>query len=309
MKKNILILALAAMVGFGASAREISAKTGAKAGEKACDTACDKQYLPQKGDFAIGVDVVPLFLPLANAIGGNKAEVSDVVVAGNPFLFEEFSFKPNASILAKYMITDNWAVKANLGIIVSDKRDRRYVKDDLKQYLDPNSMAKVVDQAKTVKGGATLQVGGEYRVGKKRVQGVFGFGILAGVYSENVSYRYGNEITDLNRTPSSAFQNSGVSVPSGYRVTEYRHDGAVGCLGLYGSAGVEWFVAPKISLGAEVSLNYYATFAGQGIAKSEGFNTAYNAIETRTDLITPGDRSHHFGTDNIGGALNLTFYF
>ncbi|MCM1309572.1 MAG: hypothetical protein NC301_00920 [Bacteroides sp.] len=297
MKKNILILALASMVGLGASAQETAEKQ------------CCKQYLPQKGDFAIGVDVVPLFLPLANAIGGNKAEVSDVVLSGNPFLFDEFSVKPNASILAKYMLTDNWAVKANLGIVVNDKRNRVYATDDLNTYLDPNSSAKVIDQTKTVKGGATLQVGGEYRIGKKRVQGVFGFGILAGVYSDKTSYSYGNEITDLNRTPSTGINSYISVVPSGYRITEYRHEGAVGCLGFYGSAGFEWFVAPKISLGAEVSLNYYSTFAGKGIVKSEGFNTAYNKVEQRTDLYTPGNISHHFGTDNIGGALNLTFYF
>ena len=292
MKKYIATLAMAAVMsaGMGAAAHETE----------------QKQYLPEAGDFAIGVDVVPLL----KTIGGSFSRKEDVPVGGNPFKYDNQFPSPTVSVMGKYMLTDQWGVRVNLGVRVSSKNNRLYAPDDLGLYLDPNSAAQVVDRCKTTQSGGSLMAGAEYRIGKRRVQGVFGFGVLFGFSTNKTSYGYGNEVTEFNRTPSTVM-NPDINgpFPDDYRVTEAYTAGPNFAAGAYGSAGVEWFVAPKIALGAEVNLNIYGVWASKGYVKSEGYNEAYRQVETRTDLITPGDRSFNLGTENIGGSLYMTFYF
>lgn len=275
--------------------------------QEQCETGkvC-KQYLPEKGDFALGVDLIPLF----KTIGGSFRSSENVPVGGTPFTYDMMNPKPNVSILGKYMLTDRWALKANLGLIVNSRSNKSYCGDDLGLFLNGDSEAKVVDNRKTTQAGGTLSIGAEYRFGKRRVQGIVGFGIMGGFSTFKTNYTYGNKLTDLNRTPTNSFGNEVTAgVPDGYRITEYRSPGANGVLGAYGSLGAEWFVAPKIALGAEVDLSFYGVFSHKGVAKSEGYNEAYEKITTRTDLLTPGDNTISFGTDNIGAALYISFYF
>ena len=103
-----------------------------------------RQYLPEHGDFAIGIDVMPLLKTIGNAF--NKDE--SVPVGGSPFVYGDNNsmyLKPNVSIAAKYMLSDSWGLKLNLGIAVRNNQNRYYVNDDLNGYLDPNSGAKVTD--------------------------------------------------------------------------------------------------------------------------------------------------------------------
>lgn len=294
MRKNILALALAA-VSFGAVAQQPAETTATR-------------YLPEKGDFAFGVDVLPLF----KAIGGSYNDDETPGVGGTPFSpdVESSYVKPNVSLMGKYMISDRWGVKVNLGLTFSNKQKRLYAPDDLDAALSTGE-AKVVDSRKTTRTGGSLMAGMEYRLGKRRVQGVFGFGALFAFTTDKVTYSYGNAMTDINQNPSTAFpdQDQTLSIPYGYRVTECNYDGPNFVAGVYGSAGAEWFVAPKIAIGATVDLYVYGAFGSKGYVKSEGYNQAYGRVEERTDLYTPGNRGFNFGTDNLGGSLYMTFYF
>lgn len=291
MKKAILSLAVlvAGAGAFSAYADEEVAK---------------KQYLPEKGNFAIGVDVMPVL----RTLGGAFNTTSNVPVGGTPFSYQDMFIKPDVALHGKYMVTDNWAVKANFGVVVNNYNKRYYVADDLEHALDPNSEAKVIDTESTTRSGMTLKLGAEYRLGKHRVQGVFGVGAMFGFSTYAKSYSYGNAITELNRTPSS-ISVSGLNIPAGYRPLSAQADGANFMYGVYGSAGAEWFVAPKISLGADVNLSLYGLAAAKGKVKSEGYNEAYMSVEQRTDLVSPGNNGVVFGTDNLGGSLYLSFYF
>ena len=52
---------------------------------------------------------------------------------------------PCASIMGKYLLKDNLAIKANVGFIISSVNDQYYVVDDAAVMLDPLSKAKVLD--------------------------------------------------------------------------------------------------------------------------------------------------------------------
>ena len=79
--------------------------------------------------------------------------------------------------------------------------------------------------------------------------------------------------------------------------------------GVAGRVGVEYFVAPKLSFGGEVSLVVAEGFDRGSYTKSEGVNKTTVKVETHTELISPASRQFHIGTENLGGKLFMMFYF
>ncbi|RGN46076.1 MULTISPECIES: hypothetical protein [unclassified Bacteroides] len=281
---------------------------GVSAQEKA-----EKQYLPEEGDWAIGIDVVPLLKYVGNAFNGSQENEIESL-GGAPFTKNNKNFRnrmlmPDVSIMGKYMLTDEWALRANVGIMVRSEYDRRYVKDDKAALLNPLSNDKVIDKAHHSRNGMSIAVGAEYRKGSKRVQGVFGAGLLFAFQNDKTTYSWGNEMTTINQNPSIAFDRNNETMLGDNRILKNNGQGSDFYTGITGSAGVEWFIAPKISLGAEVNLSLYYLFGNQTYIESEGYNTSTQKIETRTDLVSPGNRGFYIGTESLGGSLNMTFYF
>lgn len=260
-------------------------------------------YLPKKGDWAVGVDFVPLFRTIGGAFN-----TTETPIGGKAFDYDDMYTRPDVAIMGKYMVSDKWSLNVTLGVNVACKNYRNYVVDDAAAYLDPLSNAKVVDKNKVTKSGASLMIGAEYRLGQRRVQGIFGVGLLAGLSGFSSDYTYGNKITELNQRPSTAFTDLEVVKP-GYRVVKANSNGLNGAVGVYGSMGAEWMVAKQVAIGAKVDLYLYGAFSSNGYVKSEGWNDAYKCVDQRTDLVTPGNWSINFGTDNIGASLYCMFYF
>ena len=262
-----------------------------------------KNYLPEEGDIAIGVNVKPVFKYVGNIFNGNTNNEMDYL-GGEPVTTSEFknSILPDVSIMGKYMLSDSWGVRANVGLMFGTDKEKRYVQDDKALLLNPFDETKLIDQRNITKNGLSLMLGAEYRTGSDRIQGVFGAGVLLGVISQKTTYHYANAVTSVNQQPSSAW-------PSGaYRPLKVKADNGV-FYGITGSAGVEWFVAPKVSLGAEVNLSLYGINSGQQYTESEGYNSSITQVEIRTDLTSPGDGKVRFGTENLGGSLYMAFYF
>lgn len=295
MKKIISCLLIALLPMAAASAQE----------------KAQKQYLPEEGDWALGIDVIPLLKYVGNAFNGNTN--NDITyLGGAPFVKENARFKnrglmPDVSIQGKYMLTDEWGLRANIGLMLRSKYDNRYVTDDAAAALNGLSEDKVVDQAHNWRNGMSIMLGSEYRKGSKRVQGVFGFGVLFAFQNDKTTYTYGNEMTAINQTPSTNF--AGIYDANNRRLTKTNGKASDFYAGITGSAGIEWFVAPKISLGAEVNLSMYYIFGGQQYEEREGYNANLGRVETRTDLVRPRYREFYLGTESLGGSLNMTFYF
>ena len=55
---------------------------------------------------------------------------------------------------------------------------KRYVRDDQAAVLNPLGEEKVEDRIRNNKSGVSVMLGVEYRKGERRVQGVFGAGVL-----------------------------------------------------------------------------------------------------------------------------------
>ena len=139
----------------------------------------DKRYVPEVGDFAIGIDVKPIFNYMGNLFNGTTdneiEEIGGQPVAGDNDDFAIDDIAPDVSIMGKYMLTDNWALRANIGIMMRTNTDRAYVKDDLAFINNPLSEAKLIDSRTQSRNGFSAMLGAEYHKGTRRVQGIFGF--------------------------------------------------------------------------------------------------------------------------------------
>lgn len=288
--KKIAIFALALLTVAGASAQET---------EK-------KEFKPQAGDWAVGVDMAPVFKFVGNVFNGSTDNGLDKL-GGSPSV-RTFDIRPDVSLLGKYMITDNFGIRANIGLKINTHTDRAYVQDDAALLDNPLSEQKVIDAVRTANHGGSILMGVEYRKGKRRVQGVFGGGILFAFSQNTTAYNYGNALTDVNQRPSVS-DPSGAYGRNGYRLLKDYSNSKDFYTGLTGSAGFEWMVAPKVAFGMEVNLSLYYVFGAQRYTQSEGFNPSTGEVEIRTDLVSPGNNEFYFGTESLGGSLYMCFYF
>jgi len=287
-------------------------------------------WLPAQGEFFLGFSVDPF----ANFIG-------QMFVGTTPTSYTRGAYNiggqtlytaPFVSIMGGYMLTDNLAVKANIGVIVNYTRTIYNVLDD-KAYFE-NSFAREIvnDVKKNGQYGGSFAAGVEYRVGKRRVQGVFGAGLVYAFQTNSTKYSYGNQITALNQIPTTASElgapasalspATGVFVgnpePGMYAATRLINDATSPAgsdifwhrFGLYTSVGVEWFVAPKIALGLNVNLDLLYKWSNNVCKQYEGYNLLTGEVDTYTDIRNISNYSGvTFGTENIGANIYLNFFF
>lgn len=318
MKKffSILLVAALALPMFAAGEKE----TPEQKANKDYST-----WLPAKGDWSVGFSVDPLATFLGNIFNGTvNNTLGDF--SGDPLLGSVVGDAkynslyggagqavPMASIMGSYMLSDKLAVRANIGLGMTVKSNNAYVIDDAAAFIDPLSRAKVVDTKNYSRTFGSIALGVEYRVGKTRpVQGVFGGGINYAFGQISYKYSYGNAISEANQVPT--IQDPALyDVVAGYmpnaRPLSSQADDLIHMFGVYGTAGVEWFVAPKIALGASVNLGIYYEVNPARATVYEGWNTMSMKVEKYKELVAPASHGFHFGTENIGANLYVAFYF
>ena len=293
-------------------------------------------WLPQEGEFSIGFSVDPFanFLGKMFSTGANPGNYTrNEAGTGYNIGGQGLGYNPNGarltspvvSIMGNYMVSDNLGVKFNVGLIVDYQRDIANVQDDAARFLDPFSTAMVQDVWKHGEYGGSFSAGIEYRLGKKRVQGVFGIGAMYVFQTSSNKYSYGNGLSQINQQPTSAYDTYAIYdpadpdciVPPYYSAMRLTNDAMSGeheafwhRAGLYTSVGVEWFVAPKIALGMNVNLDLLYKWSSNVCRQYEGYNLLTGEVETYTDV--EGLRNYSgvtFGTENIGANLYVNFFF
>lgn len=307
MKKSILLTGIL-LACLCSAAVTVSAKDGKEKKDVS-------EYLPEAGDFAISVSANP-FINFVGNIFNNTAYQTIGTFGGDPYDVVGINQPaPAVSIAGKYMLTDELGLRVNLGWIHDANTQNDYVPDDAELTNDPLSGKKLTDSHITRRSGGSFSAAIEYRVGKRRVQGVFSAGLMYAFTYDRTKYTYGNAITEINQNPSVAFPNSEMDpalVPDGFSSMRYLsifNDSPSNYAGLILSAGIEWFVAPKVSIGGEVNISALYNWTKATYYTGEGFNTISNAVETWTELESPSSHGFSFGTGNIGSNLSVTFYF
>jgi hypothetical protein len=264
--------------------------------------------LPESGDYALGFDAVPFFDFMLNVsnIMNNTGQTSQ-----HPGYVSGFS----NVIVGKYFMEDDMAIRVKVGINMGSSTSVLYFDDPADIFAnptDPDSWGEISDVTKS--GGSLIVLGGgvEYRRGHNRLQGFYGGEALIGVQTSKTTNEYGVEIT------ADAITNgytNGDGSPLSPRIL-YSKSGADITFGLRGFVGVEYFFAPKISVGAEFGWGFGLMTDARGEVEVESWNATDNVVETEVTEGSTGGMSFGFGVDDgasqilaPSSALNLIFHF
>ncbi|MBK9273860.1 MAG: hypothetical protein IPM49_04880 [Flavobacteriales bacterium] len=281
MRKTVLFAAaISAATAVTAQTGEITSNRG-------------ENWLSQDGDWGLTIDATPFIGYAGNLFNGTTGNAVPSWISAStwdPYNWSgggdegAFGSVTRAVIGVKKLKNANTAFRGRLRLGFYSHKETVLVPDA--GSTDPNATV----ENSTKWGGNTIQIGVglEKRVGSTRVVGVYGADLNFGIAGQKKSFEYGNSLEN-----------------TGSRITEEKMGGAL-MVGLNAFVGVEWFVAPKVSLGAEY---------GWGLMlASKGFNTTSwdrAAGDNGPGEIEGGTKVNDFGVDtnNNGVSINMNFYF
>ncbi len=304
--KKLIISALFAMGVMGAYAQTAEAPQA-----EVPLTKSGYKFLPEAGDYALGISANPFLNYLGNAFNGNM---------GNNFVNNGFGNANNsfgdAVIYGKYFLSADQAVRAKLVINTGQDIYKQTVQDDYAESQPGYNYQTVVDVVKDGRTAVGLNVGYEFRRGYRRLQGFYGAELGVG-YSTGgtTSYEYANPITADNQSPSHAtfdqnFQTTGVN-PQGTvaeRDIEVNRGNRFDVM-LGGFAGVEYFIFPKLSIGGEIGLQFSAYTVGQTETTTETWNANLGQV-LESSVREKRDKASGLRFQTMPqGNLFMMFYF
>lgn len=283
MKKTVLFaVALAATTAVTAQTGEITSNRG-------------ENWLSQDGDWGLTIDATPFLNYAGNLFNGTSGNAAPSWSSynswdpygwgtGNSEIGTVFGGTTRATIGVKKLVDANTAYRGRVRLGFYSYKQTDEVAD--LGSTDPNAVVEDV----TKWGGNTIQlgVGLEKRIGSTRVVGVYGADFNLGIAGEKKTYEYGNTLEN-----------------QGSRITEEKKGGAF-MIGLNAFAGVEWFMAPKMSLNAEYSWGLMMSSMGYGTSSFERVSG-----DTQPTEVNNGPKKNTFGidTNNNGVSIGMNFYF
>ncbi len=284
MKKLFLSLLVFSCISFAAVAQTETDNTTEVVNKRGV------ALLPKAGDFALGVDATPFLEYMGNFFGKQNDNWAP-------------SFGNNFVIYGKYFLENDRAIRARLNLDLGSTTYKNMVPDDVS--TDPDATKD--DVMKSSSTDITLGIGYEFRRGRGRLQGFYGGEFALGFSSSKEKYEYGNAFSSTNSNPTTTtdFYDGDYSSQSG-RYTEYKYGTTFG-VGVNGFVGVEYFFAPQISIGAEVSVGLGYRANGKGKASYEYWDGTKVVSDSDEFYNTPKSSFGLF--TNTRGGIFLMFHF
>ena len=233
-------------------------------------------FLPEAGDWALGFDGTSLINYFGNIANGSTSNSLSLNNFENTFYGKKFKDEKTA-----------YRGMLRIGMGSSTQDSIRNQNSTTPSYTDSYNTS----------NGFTFIIGAglEKRRGAGRLQGLYGaqlmFGMLGG---GSTTTEYGLDLDPKSTTATS-------------RILE-NNNGSTLMFGLNGFAGVEYFILPKFSLGAEVNWGLSFQSTGEGELISESIDgSGITAIEKTT---TKSGGSSAFLLDNsVGANFKIMFHF
>jgi hypothetical protein len=315
MKKSVLVIALALGV-TGAFAQDLTSKKG-------------EPILPEAGDWAISMDANPIFNFVGNAFNGSGASVGTANSApGVNWL------NGNQTIIGKQFIDEKTAYRVLVRLGFTNQTTKGMVVSDAQTIAPvfPAQNAMVEDKFSSKNTNIGIGVGKEMRRGKTRLQGYYGADAMIWISMSGTKAKYGNTMSPTTAagtttTPSTTdfYDSNGngnttEALPLASRTVSTKSGMTFG-IGVRGFIGAEYFLFPKMSIGAEYGWGIGYQMSGKGKTSTETGGGAPYSIAT-IDSETSGSSKFGFDTDlnqgtifgfkgsNTGtGSLRVTFHF
>ncbi|MGB0886987.1 MAG: hypothetical protein ACPGSL_02590 [Vicingaceae bacterium] len=256
-------------------------------------------YLPEAGDWSIGFNATDLTAYAGNLFNGgnnNGGLQSGGWMSGT--VGQEIRFKMFKDEKTAYRL------RARIGFGSSSS-------DQVGLTYDHDADATTENQdyiinTKTSDGfSLVLGAGLEKRRGNTRIQGYYGgevfFGMLGGGTTKT------DDGSVLNDNYNGGFTTEGTA-----RTTEVKNGNTM-LVGLQGFIGVEWFFAPKVSLGAEYTWGLSFRNNGESETTKEYWGTTFgstadDSLIEFTDATNGANGSFSLDTGH-NAMLNLQFHF
>jgi hypothetical protein len=264
------------------------------------------------------------------------------------------------AIQGKYFKDASTAYRATLRIGLNNQKNKNAVAEFVAPSAgDVAALSEAPEQKFDVRRASTrnivLGVGLEKRRGKTRLQGIYGADLLVWGGNTRERFKYGNDLTQSDNTSTAFNENlnasgngsaivyttdwstqgyatnvttalTGYQRVDGARALKRKTNGVIG-VGVRAFIGVEYFVAPKVSIGGEFGwgLGYQLNTKNKATWDAEGTGSAAGSTQTageiKTKDATNGGGQFIIDTDRnatnsatynlLGGSGNirLNFYF
>ena len=308
MKKSVLVIALAFGV-TGAFAQDLTSKKG-------------EPILPEAEDWAISLDADPMFQFVGNAFNGNTSNNAPSVGWLNS----------NQTIIGKKFIDEKNAYRVLVRLGFTNQTYKNMVADNsiVTPAVFPAQDGEVEDKFKMKNTNIAIGVGKEMRRGKTRLQGYYGADAMIWISTSGSKYEYGNTMSatlaaGTTPTPTSTSWDPTTGAvtgeaPAGSRTLSTKSGMTLG-IGVRGFIGAEYFIFPKIAIGAEYGWGIGYQMSGKGKTVIETTGGA-GPVVAEQEYISSGSSKFGFDTDlnqgnifgfkgsNSGtGSLKVTFHF
>lgn len=313
--KSLLIASVFAVTAGSVSAQDLTSKKG-------------EPFLPEAGDWAISFDATP-FLNYFGQMFSNAGATSPTAgyTNGYPWAIKGKMFK-DASTAYRAGIRLGFGSEKKVALI-DDASDNAATTPP----SFPTEISKVEDTYKNAYNQIVLTGGLEMRKGKTRLQGYYGGELWVGFGGTKKTFEYGNALN--TNTDATAVDGSNGTSWGGLNFTDvttgaalqddYSNDARYTeiktssmSIGLRGFIGVEYFIFPKISVGAEygwgfgmMSTKTSTSFESRGTNSSGNPATNTWSWENKSSKMAVDTDIQNSTTGLAGGsgALNIIFHF
>lgn len=289
-----------------------------------------ENYMPEQGDWALGIDAVPFLNYFGNFIGGNGDAVDNMAPTWNYATH-------NNTIIGKYFVEEKMAYRGALRIGFGSGKMTKEVADraaDNSAVVYPAFNATKENKMTSSYNAIGLAGGLEWRKGNTRLQGFYGGELGFMMAGTGMKFDYGNVLNpDVNEPahvdvdPADGFDydtdgdgidevgaNLGTDSYGNPSRTLSSKNSTFG-LGLRGFVGVEYFIIPKLSIGGEFGWGLaFASSKGSSEIESMG---VVNGAQVRGTQSSEAAKTSSFGIDTDinntvfgnAGQLKITFHF
>jgi hypothetical protein len=241
--------------------------------------------LPQTNDLGLGINADPMLRYMGNMFNQNATNTPPVFEPGNL----------DQSITFKKFIDEKNAWRAGLLL----QNNYTGTKFDVRN-LNPDAAANAVvnDFVRTSIVNIMLSGGREYRRGSSRLQGIIGYKGMLGYSTGNRLWRtYGNRMVHYK------------DIIDTFRVIKQPQSAPSFTFGASGFVGVEYFFAPKMSIGGTFFLSAMYSIDLPYSTETEIWDNNNQKSVIRIQDINNRQTNFNVSTHNAGGNLQLMFYF
>ena len=278
-----------------------------------------RDYAAQAGSSAIGFVFNPVSGIRANSMFKAGDFIGNAIAAQGSSPYQMFILAdPMISLRYKYKITNVTAFRATVGFSGAKFNYKEYIQDDILFKEDPLSVEQVEDIIHFKMIGGGINLGLEFTGGTRNLRFVGGVGIVYSFGGGKMKFDYGNVMDDENPLPSTmpiimdSLGSSGmyydVNLASARPLKRY-NVGVEHAFGLSFDAGIEWFFAKNLSIGASVSfIPFIFAIQPETYTDFEGYSVEDDGVLNFTKKISSGSNYLLYGTENIGLMLSFNYY-